>query len=539
MGVGNVVRRAGTVAVLASTLGLWSAPGSALASRTQLAMFEDDVALQANPQAALQSFKQLGVGVVRVFIRWGMIAPDASSTSRDPAFNAADPAAYPAANWATYDAIVRDAHALGLQLDFTVSGGAPLWAQAVGIPFGFDTPVYAWQPSAAEYGQFVRALGTRYSGSYVPAGQSAPLPRVAFWALWNEPNVGKDLGPQATNGSSLLTAPILYRGILDAGWSALQATGHGRDTILIGSLAARGQAAPAGPGRPDGLPGNYGMTKPLPFIRSLYCLDSSYRPLTGAAAAAAACPSSSASFRGAHPALFGASGFADHPYPVNLPPTRATANDPDFTEFSQLPNLEKSLDRVQRAYGSSNRLPIYITEYGYVTNPPNHSQQFVSPATAAVYINWAEYLSWRSPRIATTMQYLLNDPNPRVGVPEFGGFATGLRFFGGKPKPTLAAYRLPLFMPSTSATAPTRALEVWGCVRPAHDAQLASHRVQAAQIQFQRGSRGPFVTVKTIRITDPRGYFDVPVTFPAAGAVRIAWNYHGISTSRVVRVVVR
>ena len=519
-------------------MGLWSAPGSALASRTQLAMFEDDVALQTNPQATLQTFKQLGVGVVRVFVKWSMIAPDASSTSRDPAFNAADPAAYPAANWASYDAIVADAHALGLQVDFTVSGGAPLWAQASGIPFGFDTPVYAWQPSAAEYGQFVRALGTRYSGGYVPPGQSAPLPRVAFWALWNEPNVGKDLGPQATSGSSLLTAPIMYRGILDAGWSALQATGHGRDTILIGSLAARGQAAPAGPGRPDGLPGNYGMTKPLPFIRNLYCLDSNYRPLTGAAAAADACPSSPASFRGAHPALFGASGFADHPYPVNLPPTRATANDPDFTEFSQLPNLEKSLDRAQRAYGSSKRLPIYITEYGYVTNPPNHSNHFVSPTTAAAYINWAEYLSWRDPRIGTTMQYLLNDPNPRVGVPEFGGFATGLRFFGGKPKPTLDAYRLPLFLPATSIGR-GRAAEVWGCVRPARSAQPASHRAQSAQIQFQRGSRGAFTTIKTVRIGDPRGYFDVRVRFPATGSVRTAWNYHGVSTSRVVRVVVR
>ena len=525
--------------MLAALIWLLFGHGSAMASPKQLAMFEDDVTLQANPEATLQSFKQLGAGIVRVYIRWSAIAPNPDSTTRDPAFDAADPAAYPADRWATYDAIVGDAKALGLALDFTVSGGAPLWAQAAGIPAGFDTPVYSWKPSASEYNLFVRALGTRYSGTYVPPGQSTPLPRVGFWALWNEPNVGKDLAPEATNGSSVLSAPAMYRGLLDAGWSALQATGHGQDTILIGSLAARGQAAPAGPGRPDGLPGNYGMTKPLAFVRALYCLDSQYQPLTGSAATTVGCPGSPAGFRGAHPALFQASGFADHPYPVNLPPTRATANDPDFTEFSQLPRLESSLDRIQRIYGSGKRFPIYITEYGYVTNPPNHSQHFVSPATAAAYINWAEYLSWRSPRIATTMQYLLNDPNPRVGVPEFGGFATGLRFFGGRPKPTLAAYRLPLFLPSTSATARTRALEVWGCVRPAHYAQLASHRAQVARIQFQRGSRGPFVTVKTVRITDPRGYFDVPVTFPASGAVRIAWNYHGISTSRVVRVVVR
>jgi len=539
LGVGNVVRRACTVTILAGFTMLACTPRAALASHAQLAMFEDDATLQAHPQAALQAFKQLGAGIVRVYVKWSAIAPDPTSTTPDSTFDAADPAAYPAQNWTTYDTIVRDAKALGLQLDFTVSGGAPLWAQSTGIPDGFGTPVFAWKPSAAAYGQFVQALGTRYSGSYVPPGQSAPLPRVSFWALWNEPNVGKDLGPQATNGSSLLTAPAMYRGLLDAGWSALQATRHGLDTILIGSLAARGQAAPVGPGRPDGLPGNYGMTKPLAFLRSLYCLDSRYQPLTGAAASASGCPASPASFRAAHPGLFAASGFADHPYPVNLPPTRATANDRDFTEFSQLPNLEKVLDRVQRTYSSTKRFPIYITEYGYVTNPPNNSQPFVSPATAAVYLNWAEYLSWRDPRIATTMQYLLRDPNPRVGVPEFGGFATGLRFFGGTPKPTLAAYRMPLFLPSTSATARQRTLEVWGCVRPAHYAALATHRAQTALIQFRRGSRGGFATIKRVPITDPRGYFDVRVAFPASGAVRIAWSDRGINTSRVVPVVVR
>ncbi len=538
MNVGNAVRRVCTFAILVSLAGLWLTQGSALASTSQLAMFEDDATLQANPQAALQAFKALGVGIVRVYVRWSAIAPNPTSTTRDPTFNAADPAAYPAASWTTYDAIVKDAKALGIQLDLTISGGAPLWAQSGGIPAGFNTPVYAWQPSAAEYGLFVRALGTRYSGSYVPPGQSAPLPRVSFWALWNEPNVGKDLAPQASNGSTVLTAPAMYRGLLDTGWSALQATGHGRDTVLIGSLAARGQAAGPGPGRPDGLPGNYGMTKPLAFIRSLYCLDSRYRPLTGAAASAAGCPSSPSSFRSAHPALFGAGGFADHPYPVNLPPTQATSNDPDFTEFSQLPRLASSLDRIQRVYGSGKRFPIYITEYGYVTNPPNRTNHFVSPATAAAYINWAEYLSWRNPRIATTMQYLLNDPNPRVAVSEFGGFATGLRFFGGKPKPTLDAYRVPVFLPMTSATRGS-ALEVWGCVRPARYAQLATRRAQSAQIQFQTGSRGAFRTVKTVKITDPRGYFDVRVVFPASGSVRIAWNYHGVATSRVVRVAVR
>ena len=72
------------------------------------------------------------------------------------------------------------------------------------------------------------------------------------------------------------------------------------------------------------------------------------------------------------------------------------------------------------------------------------------------------------------MQYLLYDPNPRK-APEFGGFASGLIFYGGSVrKPAYDAYRLPLFLPVTTAKSARQGLEVWGCVRPAHYARLDS-----------------------------------------------------------------
>jgi hypothetical protein len=199
------------------------------------------------------------------------------------------------------------------------------------------------------------------------------------------------------------------------------------------------------------------------------------------------------------------------------------------------------LDSIQRAYGSGKRFPIYITEFGYITNQPNRSNHYPSPTTAAYWINWAEYLMWRNPRIATTMQYLLEDPNPSVGVPEFGGFADGLKFFGGAPKPSYDAYRMPLYLPSTS-TRRGRSLEVWGSVRPAHYAQQATRRSQSVQIQFQNRSRGGFSTVKTVRITDLRGYFDVRVAFKGSGSVRLAWSAgRGAPTyvSRVQKITIR
>jgi hypothetical protein len=518
-----------SVAAIAAVLTLLPLPARALAQTNQLGMFQDDARMLTVPGPTLQTLRELGAGVVRVTLAWNTVAP----ATRPAGFNAVLPSSYPAANWGIYDQIVRDAHADGIAVDFSLTGPAPLWATGGGQPAPGNYG--EWKPSAAAFGQFVEAVATRYSGSYDPIsdtiahGDSNDLPRVSFWELWNEPNFGEDLAPQAIKASTVPTSAPAYRSLLDAGWRGLGLTGHGRDTILIGNLDARGSNGKPRPGQPQGLPGNFGQTKPLQFVRTLYCLSSTYQELRGSGAAAVGCPTTAAGsrqFRNAHPALFRASGLADHPYPVNLPPTEASSTDPDFTEFAELPRLASTLDRVVRIYGSRTRFPIYNNEYGYITNPPNHSSShFVSPATAAAYINWAEYLSWRNSRIASTMQYLLYDPNPTKNVPEYGGFASGLIFYSGARKPGYNAYRLPLFLPVTS-TRPGRSLEVWGCVRPAHFASLDSGGdAQQVQIQFQRGSRGAFTTLRTVTITGSRGYFDLHLTFPASGTVRLAWSY--------------
>jgi hypothetical protein len=517
-----------SVAAVAAGLTLLPLPARALAQTGQLGMFQDDARMLTVPGPTLQTMRELGAGVVRVTLGWNTVAP----ARRPSGFNALAPSEYPAANWSIYDQIVRDAHADGIAVDFSLTGPAPPWAAGGGQPSpgGYGE----WKPSASAFGQFVEAVATRYSGSYDPTtdtiahGDPNDLPRVSFWELWNEPNFGMDLAPQAIKGSTVPASAPAYRSLLDAGWRGLGLTGHGRDTIVIGNLDARGSNGPSRRGQPQGLPGNFGATKPLQFVRTLYCVSPSDAELRGAAAAAVGCPTTAAGprrFRSAHPALFRASGFADHPYPVNLPPTNASSNDPDYVEFSELPRLTSLLDRLQRTYGSGTRFPIYNNEYGYITNPPNNSSShFVSPATAAAYINWAEYLSWRNSRIASAMQYLLYDPNPR-NAPEFGGFASGLIFYGGVRKPGYDAYRLPLYLPVTS-TRSGRSLEVWGCVRPAHFASVdAGGAPQQVQIQFQRGSSGAFTTLRTVTITSAHGYFDLHMPFPGSGTVRLAWSY--------------
>jgi hypothetical protein len=498
-----------TIALAASLLGLLSLSAApAAASTTQMSIIQDGPQLLGDTVGTLQRFRLLGANAVRVIVPWFDITRNPTSKTRPKNFNAADPNAYEAAKWAPYDRIVDQAKKDGIAVDLTVSGGSPAWADGPGVPKNGVQAGFAWKPSAKEFGLFMTAVAKRYRG-------------VHFWTIYNEPNFGQDLGPQAINGSRLSVAPGMYRNIVDAGWKALHATGHGRDTILIGEFAARGNGfrSPHA-GQPQGLPGNYGQTRPLEFLRTLYCLDSSYRQLRGSAAKARGCPTNAAGsrrFRAQHPGLFNASGVGDHPYPGNGPPLSRAGDNPDFATFPNLGSFGAALDRVNRIYGSRKHYPIYNDEFAYQTKPPKPSGA-PSADTASLFINWAEFLSYKNPRIKSYMQYLLQDPPPN-GAPRYNQFASGLLTFKGAQKSDYSAYRLPLFMPVTSSRR-GKNLEVWGDLRPGH-----FYRGQTVNIQFAPGSGSAFTTVKALRVNNRTGYFDVHMKFPGSGTVRLSWTY--------------
>jgi hypothetical protein len=503
-----------------------SAEGSRARHGQPISMLEEPVGMFSHPARTLQTLRSLGVRVMRIPLAWNLLAPDPFSHHRPSRFDAAEPAAYPAVNWRPFDAIMEEASRDGIEPDLLLTGNAPLWATGP-APTPAERTSGIWNPSPAAYGQFVQAVARRYSGEYTPHGASKPLPRVHFWEIWNEPNWGSSLQPQLELDPPRIVSAVEYRSLLDAGWAALRRTGHSADTIVIGSLSPRGITAP--PKSTRAVQAAVAVSSPLGFTRILYCLDTAYRPLRGRAAALAGCPATSEGsrqFPRAHPGLFGASGYGIHPYPIAGPPTEANAANPDTVEFGEIPNLEAALDRVQSAYGSHRRMRVYNTEYGYVTHPPNANPGYISPLTAARYLNWTEYLTWRDPRIASTMQYLLYDPEPRPGdVFGPGGFATGLISFHSRPKPTFYAYRMPIFLPVTR-TAPGNALEVWGCARPAPNAYLDTHRPQYVQVQFRSPQSAGFRTVRTVRLAAARScYFDTSVKFPSSGTVRLSWSY--------------
>ena len=498
----------------------------------------------------LEQLAALGVTRVKVSVVWVIVAPHPHSKRR-PKFDASNPDAYPAHAWDRYDLIVRTAYALGMGVYFELNPPAPAWAVSRRPP----AQGYSWsqRPSASEYGQFVEAVGRRYSGGHpVPAHEDQPssslravqdpipgittppssspqaaaavqdpIPRVDYWALWNEPNEAAWLNPQwhdYPGHRHVVIAPALYRSLVDAGWSGLVASGHRHDTILIGETASRGWIVPT------------------PFVEALYCVGSALRPLRGAAAQNTNCPTSgnTRAFVAKHPGLFNATGYAHHPYSFDTPPTARPGFKGEVT-LNRLGGFEHVLRRIFAVYGRARRggIPLYLTEWGYKTNPPNPYVK-TSQAQQARWLNEGEYMTYKHPWIKSLTQFLLYDDTPNTQFKRgsrnyWGPPATGLLLSNGRPKPAYAAYRLTIWLPR-QRHGPH--VVVFGRVRP-----LAHGGSPQATLLFRpRGGRLRVLT--GLNASVPYGFIYQRVAIPRAGSVQIAWSdpTGTVLYSRVVRI---
>jgi hypothetical protein len=503
--------------------------GSQAPSRGRLeSMFQDDAFVLYQPPAVvartLDTLKSLGVDRVRVQVLWGALAPNPLSPAAPRGFEGANPASYATASWAPYDRVLTLARARGMGVDFDITAPGPLWAMRRPAPD--PNTAFDYAPSVALWKQFVTAVGRRYSGSYTPPGTHAgALPRVNYWSIWNEPNQPGWLAPQLRTfaGARVPDAPRLYREYADAAFEALSSTGHGpsSDTILVGETAPEGCIA-RGPGcryLADNQP-----IAPMLFVEALYCVDGSFHPLRGSLAVALHCPVKGGpnAFVAAHPALFQATGYAHHPYSLLLAPNIPfLKTDTGFVSLANLSTLERGLDRIFATYGVNRQIPIYLTEYGYETNPPNPFRG-VSPAFQSRYLNQATYMAWRDPRVRTLAQFLLVDSLPNAKFPPgtsayWSTFQTGLEYTTGVRKPSFNSYRLPVYMPQTTFHAGGSVL-VWAMLRAAPD---GSH--QHALIQW-RPKHGAYRTLADVSTDDPNGVISTEVQPPGSGAVRLQWT---------------
>jgi hypothetical protein len=339
------------------------------------------------------------------------------------------------------------------------------------------------------------------------AATSPAIPRVSTWGIWNEPNEGTWLNPQykvVARHRHVLVAPMLYRGLVDAAWTALAAGGHGSDLILIGETASGG------------------TTRPVPFVRALYCVGSSDRPLQGAAATAIGCPASGdpATFASDHPGLFDGVGYAHHPYSFDVPPSHHYKLS-KYVTLANLPTFENDLNSIFTAYGKlpSGGVPMYDTEWGYKTNPPDPYVR-TSLAQQATWLNEGEYMSYNLPYVHSDAQFLLYDDHPRQGArvgsrSYWSTFQTGLLTTAGNPKPAYTAYRIPIWLPR-ARHGPR--VTIWGQLRPANHAST-----QFAVIEYERRGTNSWRQLRELQTANPQGYLVAHVGIPAAGQVRLDW----------------
>jgi hypothetical protein len=464
------------------------------ASRTQESTFQDDnhliYATNAEVAQTMDRLKALGVDRLRITVLWSAIAPDIGATQKPAGFDAADPGSYPAGVWDNYDRVVQYAADRGLAINFNITMPGPLWAMGASPRADIAN---RFAPDAAEFGDFVRAVGRRY-------------PQVSYWTIQNEPNQPGWLDPQWVRSGKrwVESAPSIYRGLVDAAWSALQDTGHGADTILIGETAPKGVS----------VRGTTRALSPGRFIKRLFCLDDHLQLLRGARATQRGCPGSAspAAFRAAHPGLFSATGYAHHPYELIFAPNRPPRHS-DWYTIANLPKLSALLRRVRARFGVGGSFPLYLTEFGYQTHPPDPLG--VSPAQQARYLNQAEYLAYRSRNVRTLSQFLLYDDGPPFAMT----FQSGLDYSNGRAKPAQAAYAFPLYLPAPSVRRGRR-LHVWGLLRAAPNGQR--HNVD---VLFRaRGGHGHYRRIARLRTQAARGYVDGFVRVRRSGSITLRWG---------------
>jgi hypothetical protein len=351
-----------------------------------------------------------------------------------------------------YDDLFRRAAAMGFRLIADLAPDAPRWATAGGRGYAETANL---RPSAAEFAKFAGATAKRYSGSY------HGLVKVGWFSIWNEPNHTLFLKP-------LGEAPALYRAMVQASLPAIRAASSDAK-VLIGETAPAGRA-----GRSIG---------PREFIASF---------LAGAG-------------------RLDVDGWAHHPYgPVDTVPAGR-----DIVNMLAIRRLGSYLDRAAKAGVLPAHLPIYNTEFGLQSNPPDPTVT-TTLAKQAQELNEKEELAYHYPRLRSYSQYLLYDDPQRPGPRDvaWAGFQTGLRFGQGPPKPAWYAYRLPIVVHARA-----RGVYIWGRVRP------GSGR-RSAQLEVLRGG-GWQNAGKPLR-TDATGFFTARRRIVAPYRFRVA----GIGVSR-------
>jgi hypothetical protein len=370
-----MMRRALVLAFIAAAL--VAAPAGA-STWVQLGFVDTTEAIGNTPRFS-STLAALRPQIVRVNLYWGGVL----GVARERPKNGANPED-PAYEWARYDAAVLAASQRGVRVAFTIFG-TPWWANG-------GEPQNRAPQNAQRLKEFAYAAAFRYSGRYSrPDG--TVLPRVALWIAWNEPNLPLGLKPQwrRLGGRWVVQSARDYARICNAVYEGVHLTLLRGQKVACGVTAARGNNAP-GTKRPS--------TSPIGFLR---------------AAKAAGMRNFDA--------------YAHHPY-AGDPAFRPSAR-PRNPRAITMANIGKLIDEVTILYGEK---PIWITEYGYETSPPDRIFG-VSWKRQATYMREAYAMARRNPRVDMLLWFLVRDEGRMTG------WQSGLVSATGRRKPAFYEFQ--------------------------------------------------------------------------------------------------
>jgi hypothetical protein len=123
--------------------------------------------------------------------------------------------------------------------------------------------------------------------------------------------------------------------------------------------------------------------------------------------------------------------YAHHPYPdVGASDPPAFVPTGKRKRRVQLGNIGLLTQLISKYYGPKH---LWITEYGYQTNPPDKTFG-VSYSKQALYMKQAFAIARTNPRIDMMLWFLIRDE------PAVGNWQSGLETVSGKKKPAWSAF---------------------------------------------------------------------------------------------------
>jgi hypothetical protein len=395
-----VVAAALVVGLAASAATATSTKQRAASSTHLLVGINDEAfALYGNPETAFATLMSLRAQVIRVNLYWGgnkwAVANTKPSDPSDPSD--------PAYKWSLYDRLVRYAAQAKIKVVFSILF-TPAWANKGAGKNHAPTSYKALQ-------DFASATAERYSGFWTPPsyqqdasfGAPAALPKVSMWTAWNEPNNPIWLAPQYKRVGKTwrVQSAYNYARICNAVYAGVH-------SVLISPQRGKlpGEQVACGVTGPKG---NDAPRTSRPSVDPLSFLAAAHR--------------------------YGMKKFdvyAHHPYANSGREAPSYMPRGKTKRRIQIGNLNVLLAELKKLYGPKH---LWITEYGYETNPPDKTVMGASWAKQALYLKQAYALARKNPRVDMLLWFLVRDQ------PQIGGWQSGLETTAGRKKPAWTAFR--------------------------------------------------------------------------------------------------